>query len=75
MTQNETTQERAPRIQPNQALLTLWSRLKDSTAARHEYETSDDTVRNMVNVWAQLEAEEQQEALQIFEGDLPRAEA
>ena len=53
-------------IKPNKALQTLWAGLKDSKAARQDYETSGDTIRKMMNAWAQLDPQQRDELQQIL---------
>lgn len=54
-------------IKPNKAMRAIWADLKDQEAARREYETCNDAVRNMLNEWAKLDPRQRKEALRIFE--------
>lgn len=58
---------KAGTIKPNKAMLAIWADLKDQEAARREYETCNDAVRNMLNEWAKLDPQQRKEALRIFE--------
>ncbi len=53
-------------IKPNKAMRAIWANLKDPEAARREYETCNDDVRNMLNEWAKLDPQQRDEVRQLL---------
>jgi hypothetical protein len=53
-------------IKPNKAMLAIWAELKDQEAARREYATCNDPVRNMLNEWAKLDPQQRDEVRQLL---------
>lgn len=57
-------------VKPNRALKTLWAGLQDSEEARREYEAFGNTVRRILNEWAQLDPQRQEKALQTMKAQV-----
>ena len=55
-------------IKPNKALLAIWAGLKDSKAARQDFEAPGDNLRDILNAWAQLDPQQREQARQMLEG-------
>ena len=58
--------------EPNKAIRDWWAGMKDSREAQRLYEELSDPARLVINMWASMDPQGQEEGLQIFRNEIQR---